>query len=179
MRIPTYLLACVILAAPPVDALSPMPQHDVINGCFQFKPSSIELTAEGTRGLDALIQLISPNPVRIMAAKVTVVRPWPLSGRSEQLFLSDVNYQSFITTNPDTGARSEGRVYTASEASSLVAALLPRLTMIRGIALSEMRSSETPRCGMEVIVLAALSEPPGPYYSFECDAQGCRKLKTL
>jgi hypothetical protein len=115
-----------------------------------------------------------------MAAKVTVVRPWPPPGSSEQLFLSDVNCQSFITTEPDTGARTEGRVYTAAETSSLVAALLPKgLTMTHAIELSEMRSSDMPRCGMELIVLAALNDPPGPYYSFECAAQGCRKLKAL
>jgi hypothetical protein len=179
VRLPPCLVACVILAARPVGALTPMLPHDVINGCFQLKPGSIELTAEGARGLGALIQLISPNPARIMAANITVVRPWPLPGSSVQLFLSDVNYQSFITTKPDTGARTEGRVYTAAEASSLVAALLPKeLAAINGIGFSEMRSSDTPRCGMEVIVLAALNDPP-VYFSFQCDAQGCRKLKAL
>jgi hypothetical protein len=180
MRIPTYLMACMILAARPVGALTPMLPHDFINGCFQLKPGSVELTAEGALGLRALIQLILPHPSRIMGANVTMVRLWPLPGSSEQLFLSDINYQSFITTKPETGARTEGRVYTAAEASSLVAGLLPKeLTSIHGMGFSEMRSSEVPRCGMEVIVLAALNDPPGPYYSFECDAQGCRKVKAL
>jgi hypothetical protein len=179
MRIP-FLMAWIILAARPVGALTPMLPHDVINGCFQLKPGSVELTAEGSLGLHALIRLISPHPSRIMGANVTIVRLWPSPGSSEQLFLSDVNYQSFITTKPETGARTEGRVYTAAEASSLVADLLSKeLTTIQGIGFSEMRSSDVPRCGMEVIVLAALNDPPGPYYSFECDAQGCRKVKPL
>jgi hypothetical protein len=180
MRIPAYFMTCVILAARPAGASIPILPHDVINGCFQLKPGSIELTAEDARGLGAFIQLISPNPARIMAANVTIVRPWPLPGSSEHLFLSDVNYQSFITTKPDTGGRTEGRVYTAAEASTLAAALLPKeLATIHGIGFSEMRSSDAPRCGMEMIVLAALNDPPGPYYSFECDAQGFRKTKTL
>jgi hypothetical protein len=180
MRIPAYLMACVMLAARPVGASIPMLPHDVINGCFQLKAATIELTAEGARGLRALIDLISPRPERIMAANVTVVRSWPLPGSSEHLFLSDVNYQSFITTNSDTSRKTEGHVYTAAEASSIAAALLPKeLATIHGIGFSEMRSSEAPRCGMEVIVLAALNDPPGPYFLFECDAQGCRKAKTL
>jgi hypothetical protein len=174
------LMACVMLVARPVGALTPMLPHDVINGCFQLKATSIELTEEGARGLSALTELISRRPERIMAANVTVARPWPSPGSSERLFLSDVNYQSFITTKPDTGGRTEGRVYAAAEASVLAAALLPNeLAAIHGIGFSEMRSSETSRCGMEVIVLAALNDLPGPFFSFDCDAQGCRKVKTL
>jgi hypothetical protein len=70
-------MACTVLAAQPVGALTPMLPHDFINGCFQLKPGSIELTAEGARGLRALIQLISLHPSRIMGANVTVVRLWP------------------------------------------------------------------------------------------------------
>src|ERR1700686_384330 len=80
MRMTAYLMACAMLAARPVSASIPMLPHDVINGCFQLKAASIELTAEGARGLRALIELISPRPERIMAAKVTVVRSWPLPG---------------------------------------------------------------------------------------------------
>jgi hypothetical protein len=180
MRTAPYIVGLLMLYLRSANALSPMLPHDVVNGCFQLKPGSIELTAEGARGLEALEQLISPNPARIMAAKVTVVRPWPPQDSSEQRFLSDTDYQAFITTKPDSDARTEGRVYTATKASTLAAALLPKeLATITGIGFSEMRTSDTPRCGFEVIVLAALSDPPGPYYSFECDAQGCRKLKEL
>jgi hypothetical protein len=180
MRLRTYLLACLLLAAPPAGALTSMLSHDVINGCFQLKPGPIELTSDGARGLDALIQLISGNRTRILDARVTVIRPWPSPGSQEKLFLSDANYQSFTTTKSGSDAHTEGRVYSASEASGLVAGLLPKaFTTLHEIAFSEMRSAELPRCGMEVTVQAALNDPPGPFYLFQCDAQGCRKLKEL
>jgi len=180
MRKSIYIIAFTLLAAQPACALTPMLPHDVINGCFPLKPGQLELTADGVRGVDALIQLISPNPERIIDARVTLVRTWPLPGSTDQLFLADANYQSFSTTKPDSDWRMEGRIYGAGEASNLVAALLPKeLTKLHKMAFSEMRSSDPPRCDVEIIVEATLSKPPGPYYLFGCDAQGCRKEKEL
>jgi hypothetical protein len=138
----------------------------------------MELTAEGARGLDALIQLISPNPKRIMAEIVEIDRPWPTTGTVGSLFLSDDGYQSSASIAPD-GSRTEGRVYIASKARSLVAVVLPDLPNIDAIQLSEVRSTEIPRCGVSVMVLAALHNFPGPFSSYECDAAACHKLRTL
>lgn len=187
MRVPKFLFACVVLLSSPLEAASPRPPppsvipmlpHDVIHGCFPLKPGSMELTAEGARGLDALIQLISPNPGRIMAEIVRIEQPWPTPGSAESLFLSDDGYQSFASIAPD-GSRTEERVYTASQSRSIVGTVLPELPKIAAIQLSEARSTKIPRCGVEVMVFASLHHFPGPFYSYECGATGCRKLMAL
>lgn len=166
-----------------VGALSPALPAVYVSACLQLEPQpNLELTADSRKALQAFLDLITPVLDKTPGVSVKLERLWP-TDKSEAPFLSPPPSQYFTTTRTDP----DGRKHKTESHPSLghptpvqlkvVETLLsPTLLQARSFDFTETRTTDTPKCGVEVHATTVL--PPLPILEnrfVTCTAEGCKE----
>jgi hypothetical protein len=177
----SILLACFL---PAVSwALSPALPAVYVNACLQLEPQpKPELTPDSRKTLQAFLDLITPALDKTQSVSVKLERLWP-TNKNEAPFLSPPPGEYFTTTKTDPDGRKHkieshpalGRP-TPAQLKLVETLLSPTLLQAKSFDFTETRTTDTPKCAVELQAVTVL--PPLPILEnrfFTCTTAGCKE----